>query len=123
MTAYGLVFYPWKLLWAADLSPLYELPHEVDPLASRFLLPIVSCVVVTAALVAARRRCPGALAAWAYSALLVLPVTGAVAHAGVQLVSDRYTYLSGLGFAVLAGGGLACLLRERERLKPLVVGA
>ncbi len=123
MTAYGFVFYPGKFLWAADLSPLYELPHEVDPLAWRFLFPIMTCGVVTAALVAVRRRCPGALAAWVYSALLVLPVTGAVVHAGGQLVSDRYSYLSGLGFAVLGGGALAWLLRERERLKPSVVSA
>jgi len=56
-----------------------------------------------------------------YSALLVLPVTGAVVHAGVQLAADRYSYLSGLGFAVLAGGALASLLRARGRLKSSVV--
>ena len=118
MTAYSLMFYPWKFLWSADLSPLYELPQRVDLLSWRFLFPTAGFVVVTSALVAARRRCPGALAAWVYSAVLVLPVTGAVVHAGVQLVSDRYSYLSGLGFAVLAGGALAGLLRDRERLKP-----
>jgi len=123
MTVYNLVFYPWKLLWSADLSPLYELPRTVDPLAWRFLVPAIAFTAVTLALVAARRRCPWALAAWVYSALLVLPVTGAVAHAGAQLVSDRYSYLSGLGFAVLAGGVLAWLLRERGRMKASVVGA
>ena len=44
-----------------------------------------------------------------------------MAHAGVQLSSDRYSYLSGLGFAVLAGGGLIWLLRAP--IKPIVVGA
>ena len=123
MTAYSIVFYPWKLLWPADLSPLYELPQRVDLGSWRFLLSTVGCVVVSAALVAARGRCPGALAAWVYSALLVLPVTGAVVHAGLQLVSDRYSYLSGLSFAVLAGGALAWLLRERSRVKPVIVTA
>jgi tetratricopeptide (TPR) repeat protein len=123
MTAYNLAFYPWKLVWAADLSPLYELPRTVNPLAWRFLFPLVAFLAISALLVALRRRVPGALAAWVYSALLVLPVTGAVAHAGIQLAADRYSYLSGLGFAVLAGGGLAWLLGERERLKPSVVGA
>jgi tetratricopeptide (TPR) repeat protein len=123
MTAYNLVLYPWKLVWSADLSPLYELPRRVDPLAWRFLGPTLALVVVTVVLVAARRRWPGALAAWVYSALLVLPVTGAVAHAGAQLAADRYSYLSGLGFAVLAGGALAQLLRARERFKASVVTA
>jgi len=60
---------------------------------------------ITAALIALRRWWPGGLAAWVYSALLVLPVSGAV-HAGYQLAHDRYSYLSGLGFAVLAGGAV-----------------
>jgi Flp pilus assembly protein TadD len=45
---------------------------------------------------------------------MVLPVSGVV-HAGTQLVNDRYSYLSGVGFAVLAGGGILGVLRLRER--------
>ncbi len=123
MTTYNIMLYPWKLVWSTDLSPLYELPRRVDPLAWRFLFPALALVAVTIALVAVRRHWPGALAAWVYSALLVLPVTGAVAHAGAQLAADRYSYLSGLGFAVLAGGALAWLLREQGRFKASVVTA
>jgi tetratricopeptide (TPR) repeat protein len=36
-------------------------------------------------------------------------------HSGHQLAHDRYSYLSGLGFAALAGGGLARLLDARSR--------
>ncbi len=122
MTSYSFMFYPWKLVWPNELSPLYELPARLDPFTARFLLPMIGLVIVTAALALLRRRCPGALTAWVYSALMVLPVSGAVVHAGIQLVADRYSYLSGLGFAVLAGGGLAWLLRARDRLRPSVVG-
>lgn len=123
MIAYGLVFYPWKFLWPSGLSPLYELPARVNPLALQFLLPMIAFFVVTAALIAFRRRWPGALAAWAYSAIMVLPVSGVV-HAGYQLAHDRYSYLSGLGFAVLAGAALAWVLGagERGRLRPPIVG-
>lgn len=114
MTAYGLVFYPWKWLWPVGLSPLYELPPHVDPLATRFLVPLVVLVVATAGLVALRRRWPGGLAAWLYSVAILLPVVGPV-HAGHQLAHDRYSYLSGLGFAVLAGAGLVWVLRAYER--------
>jgi len=109
MTAYSFWFYPWKWLWPVGLSPLYELPPHVDPLAWRFLVPAVGLVVVTAGLVALARRWPGGLAAWVFSALMILPVSGAV-HAGYQLAHDRYSYISGLGFAVLAGGALAWAL-------------
>ena len=114
MVLYSLLFYPWKFLWPVDLSPMYELPARIEPLDFRFLLPIVAVPVITAVLLALRRRWPGGLAAWVYSALLVLPVSGVV-HAGYQLAHDRYSYLSGLGFDVLAGAGSAWVLDARAR--------
>jgi hypothetical protein len=123
MIAYSLVFYPWKFLWPSGLSPLYELPARVDPLALEFFLPIIALIGVTAVLIVFRRQWPGVLAAWAYSAIMVLPVSGVV-HAGYQLAHDRYSYLSGLGFTVLAGAVLAWVLGagERGRLRPPIVG-
>lgn len=119
MTAYSFDFYPWKWLWPVALSPMYELPARVDPLAPRFVVPLVVWVLVTALLIALRRRWPAGLAAWTYSALMVLPVSGIV-HAGFQLAHDRYSYLSGLGFALLAGAGLALVLvaEAESRLAP-----
>ena len=111
MTAYGLLFYPWKWLSPTALSPLYELPVHVDPLSWRFAAPLIVFLLVTAALMAVRRRWPAGLAAWTYSAVMLLPVVGPL-HAGNQLAHDRYSYLSGLGFAVLAGAGLAYVLRR-----------
>jgi protein O-mannosyl-transferase len=123
MTAYSLAFYPWKFLWPVGLSPMYELPARVDPWTPRFVVPLITCVAVTVVLIALRRRCPGALAAWAYSALMVLPVSGIV-HAGFQLAHDRYSYLSGLGGALLAGGLLVGVLRAwlEGRLVPWLGG-
>ncbi len=87
----------------------------------RFAVALLAVLLVTIALVLARRRWPAALAAWSYSALMVLPVSGLV-HAGHQLAHDRYSYLSGLGFALLGGGaaaGLAAAWRlGRLRLVP-----
>jgi Flp pilus assembly protein TadD len=95
---------------------MYELPARVDLASWPFLPALVGVVGVTAALVLARSRWPGGLAAWTYSALMVLPISGVV-HAGSQLVNDRYSYsyLSSIGFAVLAGAGVLGVLRLRER--------
>jgi hypothetical protein len=114
MMLYSVLFYPWKFLWPVDLSPMYELPARVDPLAWRFLLPVVTVPVVTAALFALRQRWPGGLAAWGYSALMVLPVSGVV-HAGYQLAHDRYSYLSGMGFGVLVGAAVVWVIQARDR--------
>ena len=109
MMAYSFWFYPSTWVWPVRLSPMYELPARVDPLAEPFLGAIVGLVVVTAMLVLFRKRWPAGLAAWLYSALLILPISGAV-HAGFQLAHDRYSYLSGLGFALVAGGAIAWAL-------------
>jgi tetratricopeptide (TPR) repeat protein len=45
---------------------------------------------------------------------VLAPVSG-IAHAGHQLAHDRYSYLSGLGFAVLGGAAVTWLARQRAR--------
>ncbi len=125
MIAYSLWFYPSTWAWPVRLSPLYELPVSVDPLAWRFLGPVIGLVVVTVLLARLRTWWPGGLAAWVYSALMVLPISGVV-HAGFQLAHDRYSYLSGLGLALLVGGAIARLLRPlatRRLDRPVVAAA
>ncbi len=112
MAAYSLWFYPWKLVWPEGLAALYELPPRVDPWSPRFLVPLVGLTIVTLALLALRRRQPAMLAAWVHSAIVLVPVSGLV-HAGFQLAHDRYSYLSGLGFAVLTGGGVSWVIAAR----------
>ena len=106
MTAYSFWFYPWTFVWPTGLSPLYELPAHVNPLEPRFLGPLIAVPLVTVALIVLRRRWPAALAAWIQSIIVLLPVSG-LAHTGYQLAHDRYSYLSGLGLALLVGGGFA----------------
>jgi protein O-mannosyl-transferase len=106
MTAYSLLFYPRKLVWPSGLSPLHELPEAVSLADPMFLTATVAVVAGTALLLALRRLVPGMLAAWVYSAVVVAPVAGFV-HSGYQLTHDRYSYLSGLGFAVVFGGALS----------------
>jgi Flp pilus assembly protein TadD len=100
-------------VWPANLSPLYEVPVQVSLLDPRFLVPLVALLAITGVLLALRRRAPGALAAWAHSAVFVAPVSG-VLHSGVQMVADRYSYLAQLGFVLLAGYGLVRLLALRR---------
>jgi Flp pilus assembly protein TadD len=93
---------------------MYELPAQVDLAGWPFLPALALFALATAVFVLVRRRWPGGLAAWTYSILMVLPVSGVV-HAGSQLVNDRYSYLSGIGFAVLAGGAVLWVLEAAGR--------
>jgi Tfp pilus assembly protein PilF len=113
MIGYSLWFYPSRFAWPVGLSPYYEMPEHVRLADPRFLLPVLAVVGVSAALVAARRRWPAGLAAWTHSAIAIAPVSGVV-HAGAQLAHDRFAYLSGLGFALLAGAAVAWVARRRR---------
>ncbi|UCG32076.1 MAG: tetratricopeptide repeat protein [Phycisphaerales bacterium] len=101
-TAYGYAFYLYKTLWPAVLLPLYEVPTIMNPTEPRFLISGAVVVLVTILLFVLRRTLPGLLTAWACYLFILLPVIGLV-QVGPQLVADRYSYLSCLGWFVLAG--------------------
>ena len=110
MVFHSLWFYVGKTLVPQGLSPLYELPPKVNPLHWRFLLPAIAVIAVTAVLVVVRRRWPAGLTVWGYYAIGLGPVIGII-HSGHQLTHDRYSYLPGLGLALLFGGIVGTVAR------------
>ncbi|HSF01750.1 MAG TPA: tetratricopeptide repeat protein, partial [Solirubrobacterales bacterium] len=120
---YSLAFYVSKTVLPVGLTPLYELPPRVDLLAPAFATAITVVVAGWAGLLALRRRWPAGLAAAAYYAIAIAPVSGFV-HAGHQLAHDRYSYLSCLGFALLVGALPATVVRLRRQraIQPTLAG-
>ena len=110
--AYGLAFYARKTLWPSRLAALYERPYELDPSESRFVWSFVAVAFAVGAILLLRRRLPSLAAAGASYVALLLPTIGLV-HAGPQLAADRYSYLSCIPIALLAGGG--CFLAWTSR--------
>jgi len=103
----GLVFYLGKLVWPSKLA-LYE--WHWAPVRSAVLIGSAATAVLL--LLAWRSRALRAplLSAWFYQAIMLAPVLGFVTI-GHELVADRYSYLSGLGWAVLFGAALRPLAR------------
>src|SRR5437867_1435788 len=122
VSAYGLSFYLWKMVVPLNLSPLYMRPPTVDPEASPFILSYGLVLAITAIVLALRRRIPGLPAAWAAYVVVPLPVPG-IFPRGSQIAADRYTYLAGLGWAILAGASLlACRHATRFLIRGSAVG-
>ena len=114
MALYSVCFYIGKTALPLGLSALYELPATIHPLDGPFLLAGLATCLITVSLIGLWRRWPAGGAAYAYYVIVIAPVGGLV-HAGHQLAHDRYSYLSCLGFALLAGALPAMLGRARER--------
>jgi tetratricopeptide (TPR) repeat protein len=109
---YGAGFYVRRTVFPADLHALYPLGSpDIASLPS--LLSAATIVLAALAGHAARvpRRAQAAL--WGYYLILLLPVLGLVQN-GRQLVADRYSYLSCLGWAVLAGAATVSAVRLRK---------
>jgi tetratricopeptide (TPR) repeat protein len=125
---YGLTFYLWKTILPTSLGPLYQIPRREVLLGFMFWRSLVVVIALVFVAVRFRRSRPGIAAALAAYLIVLSPVLG-FAQSGPQLVADRYSYLSCLGLALLAGGLLLRGLRpdswwarrDRQPLLPLVV--
>lgn len=109
---YGLAFYLWKSVLPLGLSPLYELPVKLNPLAWPFLLSGFVVLAISVSLYLSRRAWPAGIAVWVYYAVVLFPVLG-TAQSGPQLAADRYSYLSCLGWALLGAAALRYALDAR----------
>jgi protein O-mannosyl-transferase len=111
---YGIGFYLWKSVLPVRLSPLYELPSQFDTWMPLFFVSAVAVVFVTIAFYLLRQRWPALLACWVYYIVVVSPMLG-IAQSGPQLAADRYSYLSCLSWAALAGGVCLTIWRQAQR--------
>lgn len=105
---YALTFYLWKTVLPFDLSPLYEMPRNPEFWHWSFFLNGFMVIAITIVLFMKRYRWPAVLASWIVYGVLLAPISG-IAQSGPQLVGDRYSYLSCMSWALLAGGGLVHL--------------
>jgi len=101
----GLAFYLWKTIIPLALSPLYELPVHMELSDGSFLLSCTVVAALTIALYVFRRRWPAGMASWLCYLVILVPVAGIV-QSGPQIAADRYSYLSCLPWAILAGAAV-----------------
>ncbi len=100
---YGILFYLGKTVWPTGLVPLYEQPPGAMAMDTSYVASAAAVVGITVLLVAFRKRWPALLCGWGCYLVLIGPVLG-IAQSGPQLVADRYSYLSCMPWAIIAGG-------------------
>ncbi|HVE39130.1 MAG TPA: tetratricopeptide repeat protein [Planctomycetota bacterium] len=110
---YGLWFYLWKTVLPLQLHAMYALADWESLWRAEYVGPLIASILVSAGLLAARRRWPAGLATWVCYAILLAPVLGFFVK-GYQRAADRYSYLSCLPFSFLAAAGIAALLSARR---------
>ena len=101
----SLVFYLWKTLWPAWLSPYYPFGTGASLVHKEFAWSALIVVLLTWICWRCRDRHPEGLAAWWAYAALILPSSG-LAQAGSQAVANRYAYLAMVPVLLLVMTGL-----------------
>jgi tetratricopeptide (TPR) repeat protein len=107
---YGINFYLMKTVLPTNLAPLYEIPSDLHLFDWRVILGAIVFLFFSLGFFFARHRWPVALAGWIVYLLLLAPVLG-VAQAGLQLVADRYSYLSCMVWAILLAALFVPIMR------------
>jgi len=121
VSAFSICFYLLKTVWPTGLSPLYQMPQQINAFSGIYVV----CYAVIAGLIAAalvlRKRWPGLVASFAGFALITLPMLGIVQN-GPQIAADRYTYHSGPAIALTAGAALFFVLRVSDWVRFTIGG-
>jgi protein O-mannosyl-transferase len=98
---------------ALRLAPHYPY-SSVGPTLAQVLASAAFVAAITAAAWLWRRKWPSFTAGWAWFLVTLLPVVGFI-PSGIQLIADRYTYVSQIWLVVAVVWGLADLV-DRVRV-------
>ncbi|MGB7156523.1 MAG: tetratricopeptide repeat protein, partial [Tepidisphaeraceae bacterium] len=112
-----------KTVWPANLTVFY--PHPGSWPAGVVITSALFVIVVTALAILLARRSPYVLVGWLWFVGTLVPVIGII-QVGVQSIADRYTYIPGMGLAIIAAWGLgdiAGVVVARQRIASMVTAA
>ncbi len=102
--------YIWQMIYPAGLAVLYlHLGNHLP--VWKMVVSASALIVISAGVVAWRRRYPYLLAGWLWYLGMLVPVIGLV-QVGVQARADRYTYLPQIGLYILLTWGAVELCRS-----------
>ena len=110
--AFGLGFYLAKTVVPVALSPIYEQPDTLSAWHYAYIaLGAVLFVGISVWAWIVRHRWPAVWAGWLAMLVILAPVSGLL-QAGPQIAADRYTYLSLIPLAMVAGTAVAWLVEQ-----------
>lgn len=102
------VTYLYKMIWPVDLAVLYPFP-KYPPSSAKILTCLVILLVISAAVLWLKQRCPYLVTGWAWYIVTLLPVIGLI-QIGQHSIADRYTYVPLIGIFIMVAWGVPQLL-------------
>lgn len=109
-----------QMIWPTHLAVFYPHPEGDIPFW-QVSFALLFLVVVSAAVVAWRKKYPYLVTGWFWYLGMLIPVIGLI-QVGLQAHADRYTYLPQIGIYLMISWGIADLTKS-WRLRPVAVGS
>jgi hypothetical protein len=122
VAARSLVFYAWRILWPAWLSPYYPMDNEISVRGLEYAVPLTVCLLVVAVVVSFWKRLPSLGTVTIIYAMLILPISGVIPLGGFAM-ADRYAYLAMVPLIVLAATAAVWLWKRLGQLGRLTLTA
>jgi len=112
--AYGMIFYPVKLLMPLKLSCVYPYPEKTGgALPLTYLLsPLVLGVMIAGALYSGKKYPRKIYWGGAFFLITIIPVLKIVPF-GTAIAADRFTYLPSIGLFYLIAEGMAWIYKHK----------
>lgn len=109
--AYAYIFYLYKIIWPDNLLPFYPMPSKINFLKPEYWGSLLLFIGINLFVYKNFNKRKLLSSVWIYYVVTLLPVVGII-HVGKQIAADRYTYLPSLGLSIVAGIGLATVLKK-----------
>lgn len=97
---HNIIFYPYKIIWPANLSSHYPLPAHLDVSDPMILAGVIGTCILLAVLLVSLRWTRALLTGWLFFFLAILPTMQIVGFTNV-IASDKYAYLPSVGLLMI----------------------
>jgi Tfp pilus assembly protein PilF len=110
---YIWAYYLWKPLWPTNLAPTYTTLLSFNPWNLKFLLSAALVIGLSIFVLRHARRWPAVTVLWLCHLALLVPFLGLTEHP--HYAYDRYSYIVGILWSVLAAWAMAKFWGEHRR--------
>jgi Flp pilus assembly protein TadD len=97
---HNIIFYLYKIIWPANLSPHYAFPEPLSPANPLILAGIIGTAILLPLMLISLRWTPAILSGWLFFLIAILPTMGVIGFTNV-IAADKFAYLPSLGLLML----------------------
>lgn len=108
IVCHNVLFYPLKMIWPANLCPVYPFPEPIDVSNVPVFLGAVWTVLLAGGLVISLRWTRSFMAGWLFFLVALTPTLLNVGYA-MGVAADKYAYLPVVGFLLIVAWLLSWL--------------